>query len=135
MFVPHRRRREKKTDYKLRLALLKSGKPRLVIRKSLKHITAQIIIYERDGDKTLISACSKELEKLGWKHNTGNFPAAYLTGLSLGKRAKEKKIKEAILDIGLQESTKGNRIYALLKGVLETGINISHSEGILPEDD
>ena len=34
------------TDYKKRLSLLLSNKPRLVIRKSLKHINVQIIEYK-----------------------------------------------------------------------------------------
>ena len=46
-----------------------------------------------------------------------------------------KKIEEAILDLGLQTSTKGSRIYAALKGVLDAGINIPHSKEILPSED
>ena len=41
--VRFRRRRENKTDYRRRLRLLVSRKQRLVIRKGLKNITAQII--------------------------------------------------------------------------------------------
>ena len=44
--VPFKRKREGKTDYKKRLKLLSSSKPRLVIRKSLKNMTVQIIEYE-----------------------------------------------------------------------------------------
>jgi len=133
--VPHRRRREKKTDYKQRLALLKSGEYRLVIRKSNNSTLGQIIKYEKQGDKTLISVNALELKSLGWKHHCGNLPAAYLAGLLLGKKASEKKIKKAVLDIGLQTSTKGNRIYAFLKGVLDMGIEVPHSEDILPTED
>jgi large subunit ribosomal protein L18 len=121
-----KRRREKKTNYKKRLALLKSEKTRLVIRKRLSNISVQFINFD--------SAFSTELKKLGWVKR-GNIPAAYLTGLLAGKRAKEKKIEEAILDLGLQTSTKGSRLYAALKGVLDSGVNIPHSESILPNDD
>ena len=65
--IPFRRKREGKTNYKKRIAFLTSEKPRLVIRKSLKNITAQIVIYEPKGDKVIASACSAELTKLGWK--------------------------------------------------------------------
>ena len=126
-----KRRREKKTKYKKRLALLKSGETRLVIRRSLSNISVQFIDYKPEGDKTIVSAFSSELKKLGW-NRTGNIPAAYLTGLLAGKRAKDKKIEEAVLDLGLQTSTKGSRLYAALKGVLDAGVNVPHSKEILP---
>jgi large subunit ribosomal protein L18 len=129
-----KRRREKKTNYKKRLALLKSEKTRLVIRKRLSNISVQFINFDANGDKTIASAFSSELKKLGWT-KTGNIPAAYLTGLLAGKRAKEKKIGEAVLDLGLQTSTKGSRLYAALKGVLDAGVIIPHSESILPNED
>jgi large subunit ribosomal protein L18 len=129
-----KRRREKKTNYKKRLALLKSGKTRLVIRKSLSNVSVQFINFKSEGDETIVSASSTELKKLGW-NRTGNTPAAYLTGLLAGKKAKDKKIEKAILDLGLQTSTKGSRIYAALKGVLDSGIKVPHSEDILPSED
>jgi large subunit ribosomal protein L18 len=132
--MPLKRRREKKTNYKKRLALLKSGKIRLVIRKTLSNISVQFINFDSKGDQTIVSAFSTELRKLGW-NRTGNVPAAYLTGLLAGKRAREKKIGNAVLDLGLQSSTKGSRLYAALKGVLDSGINVPHSEDILPSED
>ena len=128
-----RRRRDQKTNYRKRLALVKSGKTRVVIRRSLKNISVQFINYDAHGDKTIVTAFSTELKKHGW-NRTGNVPASYLTGLLAGKRAKEKKIDEAILDTGLQISTKGSRIYAALKGVLDAGVNVPHSEKILPDE-
>lgn len=133
--VPHKRRREKKTDYKLRLALLKRGSARLVVRKSNKYIRGQIIQYEKSGDKTLVCASSRELKKMGWDKNCGNIPAAYLTGLLLGIKSQENKIREATLDLGLQTSTKGNRLYAFLKGVLDSGMKVNHNENIIPSED
>jgi len=129
-----KRRREKKTNYKRRLALLKSGTTRLVIRKSLSNISIQFINFVAKGDVTLATANSTELKKFGW-NKTGNIPAAYLTGLLAGKKAKEKKIEKANLDLGLQISTKGSRIYAALKGVVDSGVNVPHSEDILPSED
>jgi large subunit ribosomal protein L18 len=129
-----KRRREKRTNYKKRLALLKSDKTRLVIRKRLSNISVQFINFDSKGDQTITSAFSSELKKHGWT-KTGNIPAAYLTGLLAGKRAKAKKIEEAVLDLGLQTSTKGSRLYAALKGVLDSGVNVPHSETILPNED
>jgi large subunit ribosomal protein L18 len=131
--IQFKRRMEKKTNYAKRIALLKSEKTRLVIRKSLSNISIQFINFKTNGDETIASANSTELKKIGW-NKTGNIPAAYLTGLLAGKKAKNKNIKEAVLDMGLQTSTKGSRIYAALKGVLDSGINVPHSKDILPSD-
>jgi len=59
-----------------------------VVRKSLKSIHASIIDYNKNGDITKVSSHSENLKKLGWNYSTGNLPAAYLTGLLLGKKAK-----------------------------------------------
>jgi large subunit ribosomal protein L18 len=132
--IKFKRRMERKTNYRKRLALLKSGKVRLVIRKSLSNISVQLVNFNPNGDQTVASAVSTELKKFGWT-KTGNIPAAYLTGLLAGKKAKEKNVKEAVLDLGIQTSTKGSRIYAALKGVLDAGVNVPHSKDILPSED
>ncbi len=130
-----RRRREFKTNYKKRLTLLKSRKPRLVVRKSLKYIRAQIIEYDEKGDKTIASVVSSELKKLGWNFACDNTPAAYLTGLLIGKKAKEKKIDEVVLDAGLHTSTKGSRIYAVVKGAVDAGLKLPYDPVVLPSDE
>jgi large subunit ribosomal protein L18 len=132
--MPLKRRREKKTNYKKRFGLLKSETTRLVIRKSLSNISVQFVNFNPKGDQTVVAASSMELKKMGWD-KTGNVPAAYLTGLLAGKKAREKKIDSAILDLGLQTSTKGSRLYAALKGVIDSGVNVPHSEEILPSED
>lgn len=133
--VPFRRKTEGKTNYKKRLSLLKSDKPRLVVRPSLKNIIAQIVIFEPKGDKVLLSVHSRKLLKLGWKAGTGNVPAAYLIGMIVGKEAKSKGIKTAILDLGLKPSVKASRIYAVVKGAKDAGLDIPCSSEILPGDD
>jgi len=132
--VHFKRRVKKKTNYEKRLALLKSEKTRIVIRKSLSNISIQFINFKSNGDETIASAVSTELKKFGWI-KTGNIPAAYLTGLLAGKKARDKNINEAVLDLGLQTSTKGSRLYAALKGVLDSGINVPHSKDILPSEE
>ncbi|MCL2134221.1 MAG: 50S ribosomal protein L18 [Candidatus Bathyarchaeota archaeon] len=127
--VQLRRRREGKTDYQARKGMVVSGKLRLVIRGSLKNATVQIIKAKPEGDFVLIAANSKELTKqFGWKVPTGNIPAAYLTGLICGLKAKKQGIKEAILDIGLSSPTNGARIFAMLSGVVDAGVDVPHSE-------
>ena len=127
--VQLRRRREGKTDYQARKALVISGKPRLVTRASLKNITVQIIVAKPHGDEVLAAANSRELAKTyGWKSPTGNVSSAYLTGFLCGLKAKAAGVKEAILDIGLLAPTKGAKIFAALSGVLDAGVGVPHSE-------
>ena len=133
--VPFRRRREGKTNYHKRLKLLKSKKPRLVVRKTLNHHIAQIIVYDPKGDRTIVSAHTRELIRdYGWKGHTGNTPSAYLLGLLIGYKAKQAGIEEAILDIGLHPPTRGSSVFAVLKGAVDAGLNVPHSEEIFPED-
>ena len=127
--VQLRRRREGKTDYQARKALVTSRKPRLVTRASIKNVEVQIIIAKPHGDEVLAAANSRELIKsFGWKAPTGNIPAAYLTGLLCGLKAKTAGIKEAILDIGLVSPTKGSKIFAVLSGVVDAGVDVPHGE-------
>jgi large subunit ribosomal protein L18 len=126
--VAPRRRREGKTDYKARKALVLYGKPRLVARSSVKNFTAQIIMAKPVGDEVLASAHSHELRKFGWKAPLGNVPAAYLTGLLCGLKAKAKGVETANLDIGLVAPTQSAKIFAALSGVVDAGVNVPHDE-------
>jgi large subunit ribosomal protein L18 len=133
--VKLRRRREGKTDYQARKALVISGRPRLVVRTSLRNVNAQIIIAKQKGDQVLASANSRELvKKYGWRAPAGNIPAAYLTGLLVGLKAKAVNVDGSILDIGLITPTKGARIFAVLKGVVDAGVEVPHSEEKIVKD-
>jgi len=133
--LPFRRKREGRTDYKRRLALLKSGLSRLVIRKSNKSVQAQIVQYQEDGDKVLVTARASDLTKHGWKTSTGNIPAAYLTGVLLAEKAKKKITGDIIVDIGLQKHQKGSRLYAVAKGAIDGGLKVRISEDALPPEE
>ena len=132
--VPYRRKRHGLTNYRKRLKMLQSGKPRLVVRKGGQSIIAQIAAYDEKGDRIMCQAHSHELKKMGWPFNTGNTPAAYLTGLIIGKRAQEHKINAAIFDIGLYAPTKGSKVFTVLKGAIDAGLNIPHSPEVLPSE-
>ncbi|WP_456327666.1 50S ribosomal protein L18 [Archaeoglobus sp.] len=132
--VPYRRRREGKTNYRKRLKLLLSRKPRLVVRITNRRVIAQIVEYHPQGDRVLVGVDSSMLTKYGWKGDLNNTPACYLTGLLVAKKALEKGIKEAILDIGLHTPTRGGRVFAVLRGAVEAGLNVPHDPEILPDD-
>jgi large subunit ribosomal protein L18 len=108
--------------------LVLSGKPRLVTRGTLKNFSAQIVVAKPYGDEVLAAAHSRELKKFRWKAPTGNVPAAYLTGLLCGLKAKSKGVGEAVLDVGLVSPTKGSRLFAALSGVIDAGIAVPHDE-------
>jgi len=129
--VKFKRRQQGKTNYSKRLASVKSGKIRIVVRKTNKQIIAQAIKFNPKGDETHAQATSKELDKFGF-YGTNNTPSAYLTGLLLGKRMTAK---EAILDIGMQSPSHGSVIFACLKGVVDAGVDIPHSKTAIPNED
>ena len=130
-----RRRKEQKTDYRARLALLKSQKPRLIIRKTNRAIIAQIVVSEGAQDKVLITVTSRDLLAQGWpKESQGSLkslPAAYLTGFLIAKKIKAKT-PQAILDLGLQRNIPRSRLYAVLKGAIDAGLSVPHSAEVLP---
>ena len=55
------RRRKGITNYRKRLALLKSGIPRAVVRFSNAKVSVQIIDFAKEGDKVLASANSNDV--------------------------------------------------------------------------
>ena len=138
MKLDKKRRRENRTNYKKRLDLLKKGYKRLVVRKTNKYIILQIIESKHAQDKILYTVNTKELLRHGWpKENAGSLKslaAAYIAGKLLGKKVKDIKGR-VILDIGLNPSTKKSRIYAVLKGLSDSGINIPFDESIVPDDE
>ena len=109
-FVQFRRRREGKTDYYQRQRLIVSGRNRMVIRKTNRHIIIQLV-------------------------DLGNTPAAYLTGMLFAVRAQKAGYEGAIADIGLQVASTGARVFAAVKGAVDAGFDVPVGESILPDDD
>ncbi|MCL7414489.1 MAG: 50S ribosomal protein L18 [ANME-2 cluster archaeon] len=132
--VAFRRRREGRTDFHQRLKLLVSKQTRIVARRSLKHMRLQLVIAKPEGDYTLVHADSTELGSFGYAGPTGNTPSAYLTGLLFGYKVQQAGYENAVLDMGLQVSSKGNRIYAALKGIVDSGLDVPHDPVIFPDE-
>ena len=95
----------------------------------------QIVESSAAQDKVISGTSSKSLLAKGWpKEMSGSLkglPAAYLTGLMLAKSVKGK-VKECILDLGMQRNISKSRLYAGLNGFVDGGIQIPHSKDILP---
>jgi large subunit ribosomal protein L5e len=99
--VKFRRRREAKTDYQARKALIlqdknkyNSPKYRLVVRLSNKEVTVQIAYATLKSDVVMSAAYSHELSKYGAniypKGGQKNYAAAYATGLLAARRVLNK---------------------------------------------
>jgi large subunit ribosomal protein L18 len=131
-----RRRREGKTDYKLRLGLLKSRNPRIVIRRTNNYFILQTVESKAGKDKVTKTMTSKDLIKQGWdlkaKGSLKSIPAGYLIGKLF---AKDLGKTEYIVDLGMQRTIKGNRVFAVLKGLVDGGAKISADEKMFPSDE
>jgi len=134
-------------------------KYRLVVRITNADVVCQIVYARIQGDIILASAYSHELPSFGVKVGLTNFAAAYCTGLLCARRAltklglaskyigKEKADGEiftvepvedgprpfrAYLDVGLQRTTTGARIFGAMKGAADGGVFVPHSERRFP---
>ncbi|KAG7192388.1 60S ribosomal protein L5 [Scheffersomyces spartinae] len=136
-----------------------SPKYRLVVRITNKDIIAQIISSQITGDIVLTAAYSHELPQYGITRGLTNWSAAYAVGLLVARRALQKlgldetytgveevegeyELVEAVedgprpfkvfLDIGLQRTTTGARVFGVLKGASDGGLYIPHSANRFP---
>ena len=137
MRTQKKRRKQGKTDYKLRLNLLKSGLPRIVIRKTNRYLIVQLVESVEARDKIIAGVTSKDLIKQGWDEKYSgslkSVPAGYLTGLLMAKKIKDKK--KIILDLGMQRTIPGNRIYSVVKGLVDGGVNLNVNEKVFPSEE
>lgn len=132
--TPFKRRAEGKTNYTKRLAYLKSGKPRAVIRKSTNNMQVQFVQTQNGKDSIMAAAHSKELPVFHYAGHGGNIPAAYLTGLLAGTRMKGKA-ESVIVDLGIQPTILGTRLFAAVKGIQDAGVTVHADAGAFPKDD
>ena len=134
----YKRRSTGQTDYHRRLKLLRSGTPRAVVRVTNTQVICQLVGYDAEGDQVIAAADGSSLRgKYAWpaKVSTKSVPAAYCTGYALANQVQKSGHDEAVLDIGLAASTRGNRVFAALKGMVDGGLWVPHSEDIFPSDE
>lgn len=130
-----RRRREGVTDYRARKRAITSQMPLLVIRISNKNVSSQFVKPTVKGDVVLSASHSKELAKLGWHGSAKSTPACYLLGLLAGKKALAAGVKEAVVYNGVVPFIRGSRVAALLKGVVDAGVQVPVGEEAFPDAD
>ena len=134
--VHFRRRREGRTDYRVRRKLLQSGRPRAVVRLSARRVRVSLVDFDPTGDRVLAMADSGELGGIAFPATSlSSTPAAYLTAYLAGLRAKASGTEAAVLDLGVRRPTAGGRLSAALKGLLDAGVDIPHGEEGFPTAD
>ncbi|MEZ6066191.1 MAG: 50S ribosomal protein L18 [Planctomycetaceae bacterium] len=107
-----RRRRQ----YRVRNRVRATGRPRLTVFRSNKHIYAQII--DDAAGRTLVSAST--LDKTAGAENGGNRDAASKIGMLIAQRAKEQGISEVAFDRGAYRYH--GRVAALADACREHGL-------------
>ena len=132
-----RRRQENKTDYGKRLKLLKGETPRLVLRKTNRYLIAQYISSKEAQDKIEFGVTSKILLEYDFpkEGNLKSVTASYLFGYYLGNKISKEKISKPIIDFGMAKTIHKNKIYAFIKGLIDSGLEISCKEEAFPDED
>lgn len=134
-----RRRRENKTNYSKRLKLLKSDRPRLVMRKSNAYVSVQYTLSNDAQDAIKFGLTSKALLKYGWPENfkgsLKSVSAAYLTGYLTAKKILKEKLETPIVDFGMQRVLYKTKIFGFLKGLIDAGLDVSCPEEAFPEEE
>jgi len=134
-------------------------KYRLIVRFTNKDIICQIAYARVYGDVIVESAYAHELPKYGINVGLTNYGAAYCTGLLVARRILHKFELNDIypgttevngedfsvedvdgqpgafrcyLDIGLARTSTGAKIFGCLKGAVDGGLDIPHSNKRFP---
>jgi len=134
-------------------------KYRMIVRLTNRDIICQIAYARIEGDVIIAAAYSHELPRYGVKLGLTNYAAAYCTGLLLARRLLTKfkldeiyaGIEEAngedyevedvadkpaafrcYLDVGLAKTSTGARVFGAMKGAVDGGLNIPHSNKRFP---
>ena len=95
-----------------------SGRLRLTVFRSNKHISAQVI--DDASGQTVASASSTEKDLRGQLKNGGNVGAATVVGKTLGERCAQKGITEVVFDRG--QYRYHGRVAALADGARAAGL-------------
>jgi len=131
--VHFRRRREGRTNFAKRLALVKSGKTRMVVRRSNRGVVVQFVDFDPKGDRTLLTVTGTHLAKVYKWPSRRNVWTAYLAGLMAGTLAKKKGVKEFVLDMGMYVPSKGSVLFAAQKGAADAGLGTRFDKEKMPE--
>lgn len=135
-YIPlFRRKRDGLTDYRVRKKAVLSREILAVIRKSTKNVSVQFVKPEITGDRIVAAYHSKMLRKLGWHGYPKSTPSCYLLGLYAGKEAQKKGIRRAIVYTGLMPYVRGSRVAAVVKGLVDSGLDVPSNSETFPSEE
>jgi len=134
-------------------------KYRMIVRITNRQVICQVAYASIIGDNIVAHATSKELSKYGITVGLKNYAACYATGLLAARRTlkkfgldetikgkaeldgedyhvedeeNEQRPIKCILDVGLQRTCVGARLWGALKGAVDGGLHIPHSNKNFP---
>ncbi|XP_013774820.1 60S ribosomal protein L5-A-like [Limulus polyphemus] len=134
-------------------------KYRMIVRITNKNVICQIAYARIEGDVIVCAAYSHELPRYGIKVGLTNYAASYCTGLLLARRLLRKFGMDEIykgceevtgeeycvedidgqpgafrayLDVGLARTSTGARVFGAMKGAVDGGIDVPHSNKRFP---
>jgi len=133
-----------------------SHKYRMVVRFMNRDVICQVVYSAIVGDKVLCCAYAHELPTYGMVVGLTNYSASYCVGLLCARRClikiglckvyvgvhevtgdkfivKRNNIDESgpftvLLDTGIKRTSTGSKVFAVLKGVVDGGLNIFYNE-------
>jgi len=118
-----RRRRQGKTDYHARKALImqdrskyNTPKYRLVARVTCSRVICQVIYATIKGDKVVCASDSRELKRYGLEAGLTNYAACYCTGLLVARRLLHKTGLDKIYSGAKKVDGEDYDVYKEVKG-------------------
>jgi large subunit ribosomal protein L18 len=116
------------------------------VRRTNKYFILQAVESDEAQDKVLATITSKELlsprddsgePNNGWDAKAGgslkSIPAGYLTGLLFAKKLGGKG--KYIMDLGMARTLKGGRVFSVVKGLIDGGLDIPANEKVFPSEE
>lgn len=134
-------------------------KYRMVVRITNRDVICQVAYARIEGDVIVCAAYAHELPRYGVKLGLTNYASAYCTGLLLARRLLNKfkldeiylgveeangedfEVKDVAdkpaafrcyLDVGLAKTSTGAKIFGAMKGAVDGGLNIPHTNKRFP---
>jgi len=134
-------------------------KYRMIVRFTNKDVICQVAYAKIEGDVIICSAYAHELPRYGLKVGLTNYAAAYCVGLLMARRILKKFGLDSIyegndeingddyivepedgqpapfrcyLDVGLARTSTGAKVFGVLKGAVDGGLNIPHGNRRFP---
>lgn len=110
-------------------------------------VVCQIVSARIQGDFVIAAAYAHELPRYGITIGLTNYAAVYCTGLLVARRVlsilgidkvnfdadeDSPRAFKAFLDTGLHRTSTGSKVFAAMKGAVDGGLNIPHSEQRFP---